>query len=111
MPGVARGSAVDSVAVPHGAGVNCASPMTSSTDELSGDVFVNGTGVVRKDDKMTSHPNVGCIAHAPGLSTHSLDVFANGLQIGDLGDQYGCGGVISSASTDVFANGPNPSEG
>ena len=110
MPGVARGSAVDSVAVPHGAGVNCASPMTSSTDELSGDVFVNGTGVVRKDDKMTSHPNVGCIAHAPKLTTHSPDVFANGKEIGDLGDEYGCGGVISSASIDVFANGPNPEE-
>ena len=110
MPGVARGSAEDSVAVPHGAGVNCAFPMTSSTNELSHNVFVNGTGVVRKGDKMTSHPNVGCAAHSPKLTTHSSNVFANGKEIGDLGDQYACGGVISSASTNVFANGPNPEE-
>ena len=110
MPGVARGSAVDSVAVPHGSGFNCLSPMTSSTNELSHNVFINGTGVVRKGDKMTKHPAPGCVPHEPALSTHSPNVFANGKEIGDLGDQYGCGGVISSASTNVFANGGNPEE-
>ena len=108
MPGVARGDGIDSVAVPHGTGLNCASPIVSATDDCSTNVFINGTGVVRKDDAMESHPNVGCVAHAPGLSTHSSNVYANNKKIGDLGDTYGCGGVISSASTNVFANGGNP---
>ncbi len=105
MPGVARGNGDDSVAVPHGSGVNCAFPMTSATDVCSSNVFINGTGVVRKNDAMAIHPAPGCAPHAPGLSTHSPNVFANTREIGDLGDEYGCGGVISSASIDVFANG------
>lgn len=108
MPGVARGDGVDSVDVPHGTGTGCVSPIVSATDECSDNVFINGTGVVRKDDAMAEHPAPGCAPHSPALTTHSSNVYANNKQIGDLGDSYACGGVISSASDNVFANGGNP---
>ena len=106
MPGVARGDSVDTVAVDHGTGVACLSATTQSTDVCSGNVFVNKIGVVRKGDAMISHPSAGCPPHAPGLSTHSPNVFANKKQIGRLGDLYTGGHVISSASGNVFANHP-----
>lgn len=104
MPGVARGDKVDDVAVDHGTGVACLSATTQKTDVCSGNVFLNGTGIVRRGDAMVSHPAAGCPPHAPGLSTHSASVFANGKQVGRLGDLYTGGHVISTASGNVFAN-------
>ena len=110
MPAVARGDSQDTVQSAHGTGVGCPSPLTTSTNECSTDVFVNGIGIVRKDDKSTTHTALGCGSESPQLSTYSLDVFANGLNIADIGDNYkkaGDGGdnLITSGSPDVYANG------
>ena len=107
MPGAVRKSGTDSVDVAHGTGDNCASPETYATAAGSDNVKVNNIGVVRKGDAMQSHPNVGCSPHAPGLSTHSSNVFANGKEIGRKGDKYGTDHDISSGSSDVLINGPD----
>ena len=109
MPRVARGDAVDSVRSAHGSGPLCPDPLTTSTDKRSPDVRANFIGVVRRTDKVTPHTALGCGTEAPGLTTHSPDVFANNLHIGRLGDDYRTGGdggsnIITSGSPDVFAN-------
>lgn len=107
MPKVARKDSVDTVASPDGAGICCASPSTQSTDKGSNNVFVNNIGVVRKDDAMITHnyPGPCCNPHAPTLSTYSSTVFANGLNLGRLGDAYGGDHIISSGSDNVYAGG------
>jgi len=105
MPAAARKDGTDSVDVAHGTGDNCALPKTYATAAGSANVKVNSKGVVRQDDAMESHPNVGCTAHAPALSTYSSNVFANSKGIGRDGDQYGTGHDISSGSSNVFVGG------
>lgn len=87
------------------------SPSVHVTEECSSNVFVNGFGCVRKDDKMESHPDgVPCtsspINHQPQLSTYSANVFVNGRNVGRVGDKYNSDGhfshVISSGSSNVF---------
>jgi uncharacterized Zn-binding protein involved in type VI secretion len=107
MPAIGRGDGVDSVLSAHGGpGKGCPSPTGTSTDVCSGDVFVNGIGVVRKGDPVASHTALGCGSEAPGLTTHSPNVYANGKQIGRFGDDYiGDGSnTITSGSPNVFAN-------
>ena len=102
MAKVARGDTKDTVNTLHG----CTSSTT--TDKCSDNVFVNGTGIHRVTDTATTHtypPNPPCPTHTPPLESGSPDVYANGLQVGRVGDPYtGCG-VISSGSSNVFANG------
>ena len=109
MTGIARKNEVDTVDTVHGAtgGNNCnASKTNTATNEGSSDVFVNGTGVVRKGDKVKAHNNgVSCATHETPLSTYSPNVFANNKEIGRKNDTYSCGAKITSASTNVFANG------
>ncbi len=85
---------------------------TQVSDAGSSTVFVNNIGVVRKDDVMASHPDgVPCtpspINHPPALSTFSNTVFADGKNIGRIGDKYNSDGhydhTISSGSTNVYA--------
>jgi len=106
MPGIARMSGTDSATTVHPAvGKNCAvAPTTTATDGGSGNVFVNGIGVVRSGDPVASHTFPGCGHHTPGLASFSGNVFANGKNIGRLGDTYGCGATITSASGNVIAN-------
>ena len=107
MPEVARKDSKDTVNSPDGSGICCASPAVHSTANGSSTVFVNGIGVVRKDDPMIVHPFPGppcCSIHAPKLSSFSSSVFANGLNLGRKGDVYSAH-VISSGSSDVFAGG------
>lgn len=106
MPEVARGNATDSVASATGSGYLCGSPSDTSTDVCSGNVFANSIGVVREDDTVTSHTQSGCSNEAPGLSTYSPNVFANGKHLGRKGDNYAGDGsnIITSGSTNVFAN-------
>lgn len=121
MPAAARMGGTDTVACTDGAqgslcGINPSryhwdTPTTQSTDEGSFTVFVNGIGVVRKGDKMISHPDgdpctVSPIFHAPTLSSYSSSVFADGKNIGRIGDVYNSDGhfshTISSGSPNVF---------
>jgi len=104
MPKVARGDGKDSVASDTGSGYNCASPMTTSTDVCSGNVFTNGIGTVRHGDAVASHPTVGCGSESPGLSSSSPNVFVNGKGCGRLGDIYSAN-TITSGSSNVFCNG------
>ena len=96
MPAVCRGDSVDED-VPH-----CSTP---KRDECSGDVFVNGTGVSRQDDKNTSHdvPPVPCGTHAQPITTGSTEVFANGKGVGRVGDAITACTSVSTGSDTVFA--------
>jgi uncharacterized Zn-binding protein involved in type VI secretion len=115
MPLVARKNSVDIVNTVHVSvgdadpddGIACdAAPQVIATDEGSSDVFVEGVGVVRKDDKEQSHTFPGCATHQTGLATHSPNVFANGKPIGRLNDTYNCGAKITNVTqSTVFANG------
>ena len=102
---VARGNGVDSVDSDTGAGVNCPDPLVTATAACSGDVRVNGTGVVRQGDAVASHNQTGCVPESPGLSSYSGTVSANGKGLGRQGDNYAGDGsnTISSGSGDVNA--------
>ena len=101
MPAVARKNGVDAVSINH---ATCQGSTVTAAG--SSNVFVNNIGVVRKDDVVESHTFAppACPSHAPGLVSFSTNVFVNSLNIGRLGDQYGCGASISSGSSNVFAN-------
>jgi len=91
---VARGDGQDTVTTGH-----CCQG-TTTTDECSGDVFVEGYGVVRIGDKDTSH--LLCTdpcgpSHQVALSSSSPSVYVNGEKIGCKTDGYG-GEIISSVS-------------
>ena len=110
MPKVARGDTTETVRSAHGTGDGCPSPINTTTDECSEDVFANSIGVVRKDDAVTTHTALGCGTESPGLTTHSSNVYANNKQIGRLGDDYKTGGdggsnIIQTGSPNVYANG------
>ena len=96
MPAVCRGDSVDSDVV------HCSPP---KRDECSGDVFVNGTGVSRQDDKNTSHdvPLEPCGTHAQPITTGSTEVFANGKGVGRVGDAITACTSVSTGSPTVFA--------
>lgn len=101
MPAVARKSGNDSVSINH---PTCQGSTVTAAG--SSNVFVNNIGAVRKSDAVQSHTFAppACPSHAPGLVSFSPNVFVNNLNIGRLGDAYGCGATISSGSPNVFAN-------
>jgi uncharacterized Zn-binding protein involved in type VI secretion len=128
MPAVALKDEVSSVACEDGAigtvcltsGAPSFTPIkwnfdtdtTQKSDAGSSDVFVEGTGVVRKDDAMKAHANGDlCVAtatnHAPTVSTHSSTVFVNGKEIARVGDKYNSESSqdheITTGATTVFA--------
>lgn len=105
MPAVARGNGTDSVFSKTGTGRNCASPLTTSTDECSGNVRVNGVGVVRIGDKVAVHNKGGCVPDESVLTSGSSKVRANGKAIGRIGDQYTADNTITSGSSNVFIGG------
>jgi uncharacterized Zn-binding protein involved in type VI secretion len=99
MPKVARGDSVDTVKTNH----DCIAETT--TDTMSGDVIVNGTGVHRQGDKTVPHPMgaSACPNHTPAITTGSTTVFANGKGVARIGDLYDDGEEVSSGSGTVFA--------
>tara|TARA_E500000178_G_scaffold334093_1_gene369664 strand:- start:1258 stop:1578 length:321 start_codon:yes stop_codon:yes gene_type:complete len=106
MPAAARGNKTDDVDVVHGVGIGCGDPFTYKTDKCSGNVIINGDGVVRKGDAMQLHPTPPlCIPHAPGLDSFSSTVFANGKNCGRKGDTFSSGHDIVSGSGNVFIGG------
>jgi uncharacterized Zn-binding protein involved in type VI secretion len=121
MPAIAQKGGASSVAATDGArGSPCGrnvwlwnTPTTQASNAGSGDVFVEGIGVVREGDIMVSHPDGNpCtsspINHAPALSTYSPNVFVNGKAVGRIGDKYDSDGhydhTITSGASTVFAN-------
>lgn len=101
---VARGDSVDSVdSLTGGGGTGCPDAMTTSTDECSPNVFVNGTGVVRIGDAVYAHIAAGCGIDAELLSTSSATVFVNSKGVARKGDQYTADNTITSGSGNVNA--------
>lgn len=105
MPEAARGNGTDTVASLTGAGINCAFPLTTATDQCSGDVFVNGIGAVREGDRVANHPTVGCGPDTSVLTTFSGTVKINGKGAGRKGDQYTGDNTITSGSATVLIGG------
>jgi uncharacterized Zn-binding protein involved in type VI secretion len=101
MPAVSRGDSVDTVTTNH----DCVDATT--TDTMSGDVKVNGTGVHRQGDKTVSHPMGAptCPNHTSGITTGSTTVFANNKGIARVGDLYDDGEEVSVTRADDSANG------
>jgi uncharacterized Zn-binding protein involved in type VI secretion len=70
----------------------------------SPDVFANGIAVHRQSDAWAAHT---CPAipqtHASVLASGSATVFANGRQLGRIGDPVACGSSVAAGSPDVFA--------
>ena len=105
MPPVARGNGTDSVFSKTGSGRKCASPLTTETDQCSGNVFANNNGVVRFGDQVAAHPAAGCSNDGSTITTRSSTVFANNLGVARIGDEYTSDNTITSGSANVFAGG------
>jgi hypothetical protein len=124
MTAVARGIlSGDAVSVPsHGNPCPLCACLTASvitTDTRSEDVLVNvnsgGDGIVRKDDLHVIHASPGCRPHQTPLDVYSLNVFANGREVGRIQDVYdnasGMSHIIIGGSPNVYANGLNQGSG
>lgn len=105
MPAAARGNSVDVVQSQTGSGTNCASPLTTATNQCSPNVFVNGIGLVRIGDVVQNHPLGGCGPDTSGLTISSSTVFANNKGAGRIGDQYTSDNTITTGSPNVFIGG------
>lgn len=85
-------------------GHGCWPPRASSG--ASPDVYVNGIAAHRQSDGWAAHT---CPAipetHGSSLAAGSATVFANGLQLGRIGDPVACGSSVAAGSPDVFAGG------
>jgi len=100
MTAVARGDQVDSVDTNH----SCQS--TTTTDECSDDVFVNGIGIHRQGDNNTIHlvkSGNSCVPHQTPIIIGSITVFANSMGVARVGDYYTGGEDVASGSHNVFA--------
>lgn len=91
MPAVAR---LTDVCTGHG---SCA-PRPSVTG--SNDVFVNGLAAHRLSDGWAMH-----CTHTSVLAGGSQTVYANGLELGRIGDPVACGSLVATGSPNVFAGG------
>jgi len=72
----------------------------------SGNVFVNGIPVHRQGDGWAAHtcPDIP-ETHASVLGAGSSTVYANGKQVGRVGDPVACGSVVAAGSGNVYAGG------
>tara|TARA_R110002074_G_scaffold396476_1_gene585981 strand:- start:87 stop:1130 length:1044 start_codon:yes stop_codon:yes gene_type:complete len=102
MPAVARtkGSG-DIVNTVHNI---CVAPGDILTETGSSDVFVVNHGAHRKTDLNEAHTHCPPV-YSTEIVTHSLDVFANGLELARLGDTYSCTAKIKTVQQQtVWAN-------
>lgn len=72
----------------------------------SPDVYANGIAVHRQGDGWAPHtcPSIP-ETHASVLASGSSTVYANGKQLGRIGDPVACGSTVAAGSGDVFAGG------
>ena len=97
--GIARGSGTDTVSTGH----QC--DATTTTNQCSTSVFINGKGACRIGDTITIHTHkVGdsCVPHTATITSASSTVFVDGIAIARDGDSADAGS-ISSGSTDTFS--------
>lgn len=71
----------------------------------SGDVYANGISVHREGDGWAVHCDPSNNCHGGALASGSATVFANGKELGRVGDPVNCGSNVASGSGDVFAGG------
>ena len=71
----------------------------------SGNVLVNGIPAHRQGDGWAVHCDPNPICHGGSLASGSGSVFANGLQLGRIGDPVDCGSSVAGGSSNVFAGG------
>lgn len=71
-------------------------------NEASSNVFANAIGVHRRTDSYVSHC-CGDSCHTSVLAMGSSTVFANGLEVGRIGDPVACGSAIAEGSPNVFS--------
>jgi len=69
----------------------------------SPNVYADNIAVHRQGDSNTPHGFILCIPHVTQLSSGSGTVFVNNLQLGRIGDPYGCGIRINAGSNTVYA--------
>lgn len=69
----------------------------------SADVFVNSIPAHRQGDGWATHC-CGPVCHGSVLASGSPNVFANGLELGRIGDPVACGSAVAAGSGNVFAN-------
>ena len=85
-------------------GHGCWPPRPSTSGSES--VFADGIAVHRQGDAWAAHT---CPAipdtHASVLASGSGTVFANGRQLGRIGDPVACGSAVAQGSATVFAGG------
>lgn len=88
-------------------GHECFPPRASSAG--SPNVFVNNLAAHRQSDAWSvhccTHPDQPHGCHASILASGSSTVFANGLQLGRIGDPVECGSSVATGSGNVFAGG------
>lgn len=96
MPAVTR---LGDICTGHG----CFPPRPSTG--ASGNVFANGIAVHRQGDSWAAHGCPSCAPHGGNLSSGSGTVFANGKQLGRIGDPVDCGSSVADGSSTVFAGG------
>lgn len=78
-------------------------PPTPAT-ESSGDVFANGSGVVRVGDAYEPHSSPSpSPSHSRAASGGSGTVRVNGKPVHRIGDSIDCGDASAQGSPDVFA--------
>jgi hypothetical protein len=95
----------DLVNSPDGSGINCASPVATSVDEVNDKkVRANGILIPVAGNKVAAHLLTGCGPDESGLSTFSSTVRIGGKGVGRIGDVYG-NNVIAAGSPNVFAGG------
>lgn len=97
MPGVAR---LGDICTGHG----CWPPRANVAG--SPNVLCNGLPVHRAGDAWGAHtcPDIP-ETHASVLAAGSASVYANGKQVGRIGDPVACGSSVATGSADVFAGG------
>lgn len=95
MPAVTR---LGDVCTGHG----CWPPRPSV--QASPNVYANGIAVHRQTDGWAVHC-CGPACHASVLAQGSATVFANGLELGRIGDPVACGSAVAVGSHNVFAGG------
>jgi uncharacterized Zn-binding protein involved in type VI secretion len=78
-------------------------PSYPSRQNIQGspDVFVEGRAVHRQGDLWAVHCS-SSDCHAGNLSAGSSTVFANGLQVGRIGDPVSCGSRVMTGCNTVF---------
>ena len=72
-------------------------------DSAATDVYVNNKGVHRVGDHWPTHCNSIPECHDGTLAQGSFSVYANGNQIGRIGDPISCGDHVAEGSDNVFS--------